>query len=490
MNMFSYHFPFRPRVRLTSFCNQKCKYCFAVDYLSSQEQNKEIPLTNLEDILIMCKNEGIKYIAWQGGEPLLHSKLHDIIQLHKKYCIKAMIFTNGIFESEIIKQLEPIVHSVLVNCNAPDTYSRKDLDTIYRNVSLMKELFGDNRVAIGINIYSEDLDTRYILGYAHDMNVKEVRVDITRPAPSHTNSFIDFNKVSIMFHKAYSTVKMLYDNGIIKVHFDCPFPLCLLSDDEKLGLWNFMYDDLKVGQCRTYLDITTNMNVSSCFCSIPFVDIPLSFFSSLTHAWQFICNIEDDLRWNEPTKESCKTCIFWNTHKCQGGCLGYKVSSNQYIDKNYINSHQDLVVKSKAYADLFVLFHKGCYTDYISKYETIKSSSDNILDHELLHLYIISRLLTEDVSVSLHYLKKNLHNNYNVLSEALDYARLLYDNGRTDDAVAIAYEGISLAKDETYRAYKLYEFLSRVMPNRAESQKYLIQYYKSAPLAVKKLMLH
>mgnify|MGYP000854502342 FL=1 len=490
MNMFNYRFPFRPRIRLTSFCNQKCKYCFAVDYLSSQKQEREIPLHDLEKILIMCKNEGIGYIAWQGGEPLLHSKLEEIIKLHEKYSVKAMIFTNGTFTSRIIPQLKHIIHSVLVNCNAPDTYDKKDLETIHDNVFEMKKQFGDNRVAIGINIYTEDLDTSYILNYARNMNVQEVRVDITRPAPSHENSFIDYNRVSVLFQKAYSTVKMLYNNGITKVHFDCPFPLCLLNDDEKFGLWNFMYDDIKMGQCRTYLDITTNMNISSCFCSIPFTDIPLSLFSSLTHAWQFIKNIEDDLRWNQPTKESCEQCSLWETHQCQGGCLGYKVDNKQYIDNNYVNSHFDLLEYSKKVSELFILFHKSRYSEFIEQYKNIENRITQTQSQEMSHLYIVSRILSGDESVTVSSLMQNLKNTYSALPAALDYACILHDNMRLSDAIAIAYEGIALAEQEKYKAYKLYEFLHKTIQDNIESKKCLIQYYKLAPLALKRQMIH
>lgn len=490
MSMFNYRFPFRPRVRLTSFCNQKCKYCFAVDYLSSKKQEKEISLHDLEEILIMCKNEGIDYIAWQGGEPLLHSKLEEVIKLHEKYAVKAMIFTNGIFTNKLIPEIKHIIHSVLVNCNAPDTYDKKDLETICNNVIEMKKEFGVERVAIGINIYTEDFDPSYILDYARNMNVQEVRVDITRPAPSHENSFIDYDRVSVLFKKAYSTVKMLYDNGITKVHFDCPFPLCLLNDEEKFGLWNFMYDDLKMSQCRTYLDITTNMNISSCFCSIPFIDIPLSVFSSLTHAWQFIKNIEDDLRWNKPTKKSCEKCELWNTHQCQGGCLGYKVDNKQYIDISYVNSHFDKLEYSRKVSELFILFHQNRYSEFVKQYKNVENSITQEHRREIFHLYILSRILSGDESVTVSDLKQNLKETYNALSAALDYACVLHDNMRTVDAIAIAYEGISLAGQEKHRAYKLYEFLHKTIQNNIESKKCLIQYYKLAPLALKRQMLH
>jgi len=488
--MFNYRVPFRPRVRLTSFCNQKCKYCFAVDYLSSQKQVKEIQLHDLEKILFMCKNEGIGYIAWQGGEPLLHSKLDEIIKLHEKYSVKAMIFTNGTFADKLIPQLKHIIHSVLVNCNAPDTYDEKNLVTMHDNVIEMKEQFGNNRVAIGINIYAEDFDTSYILDYARNMNIQEVRVDITRPAPSHKNSFIDYNQVSALFQKAYSTVKMLYNNGISKVHFDCPFPLCLLNNDEKLGLWNFMYDDLKIGQCHTYLDITTNMNISSCFCSIPFTDIPVSIFSSLTHAWQFIKNIEDDLRWNQPTQQNCAQCTLWNTRQCQGGCLGYKVGDKQYIDNDYVESHFDALEYSKKVAELFILFHQNRYSEFIKQYRDIENLITQTQSQEIFHLYILSKMLSRDESMTVSYLKQNLKNAHNALSVALDYACILHDNMRTNDAITIAYEGISLAEQEKYKAYKLYELLHKIVHDNVESKKCLIQYFKLAPLALKRQMMH
>lgn len=330
----SIRFPLRPRIRITSYCNRRCQYCFAQDYLSVSREDLEIRLDVMEEILKMCKRDGIRTIAWQGGEPLLHSQLEDIIELHKKYDIKVGLFSNGLVEKDKIYALKGIVERVLINCNEPETYKAEEWKKLNDNIEIFKEVLGINNVAIGINVYKKDMDTDFILQLAKTHNTKEVRVDMTRPAPSHKNDFIEFADVKEMFRMLKSIILRLASEGIELPHFDCPFPLCALSEKDREFAYKYIYDDMKYAMCRTGLDITSENYLASCFCSVPIKEVRLEDFKSLWSAWITISYFENEIRWNRVTYDRCKTCEYHLKKICQGGCLGYKFRSDEFVDLN------------------------------------------------------------------------------------------------------------------------------------------------------------
>lgn len=438
----------------------------------------------------MCHDEGIDYIAWQGGEPTLHSRLDEIIHLHKEYGIRAMIFTNGAIDPKTIRNVKGIIQSVLINCNAPHTYEEGELEQLFSNIALMKKLYGDDKVAIGINIFSDEMDTSFILDYAKQQRIQEVRVDVTRPAPSKDNAFIDFREVGKTFRKALELVKLLYANGIRKVHFDCPFPLCLLTEEDQKYLWSFMYDDLKSGQCRTYLDITTNANISSCFCSLPFRDVSMESFDSLTHAWLFIKDLEDEIRWNKHTKESCVTCELSQNQICQGGCLGYKIIENQFVDPNFLIKNQDKLYKLKAIADIYIRFHTG---NYESGYECCKALDAEMRGTHLLEMLYLYNCICAKKDMDLLTLVGNyLERSYHPSTEAMEFVTILKNSNFKELAVDVAKMGIELENSQRCNTYRLYEFLYlayKDMGDVKNSKRALLDYYRRAPIAIKQNML-
>jgi radical SAM protein with 4Fe4S-binding SPASM domain len=444
----------------------------------------------MEKILSMCHDEGIEYIAWQGGEPTLHSKLYEIIQMHKAYGIKAMIFSNGVIDPQIICNVKDIVQSILINCNAPHTYEKDELQQLFSNITLMKELYGEEKVAIGINIYSNEMNTSFILDYAKQLHIQEVRVDVTRPAPSKENAFIDFSEVGKTFTKALELVKLLYANGIKKVHFDCPFPLCSLTEEDRRFLWSFMYDNLKSGQCKTYLDITTNANIASCFCSLPFRDVSIESFGSLTHAWQFIKFLEDEIRWNKYTKDSCVTCELSKNQICQGGCLGYKITEDQLIDQNFLNKNRDLIHKLEAIANIYINFHTG---NYEIAYETCKNLKNEELGARLVEkLFLYNSICLKNDAELLNSISNYLKKSYHPSTEAWEFVIMLNNNHFEQLAIEVAKIGIEMETKQIYNTYRLHEFLFLAYKDMGDinsSNRALFDYYRMAPIAIKQNML-
>ncbi len=83
---------------ITDYCDQRCKHC----YIFSENEDKtlyETPydqiVSTLDSIEEMCKKQDkIPYIYLTGGDPILHSRFWDIMELFKKHNIAFSILGN------------------------------------------------------------------------------------------------------------------------------------------------------------------------------------------------------------------------------------------------------------------------------------------------------------------------------------------------------------------------------------------------------------
>jgi len=98
----------------TSFCNQKCRYCYVAGRTSGKLEGNM-----LLRLLPQLANTGIKAIVFQGaGEPLLHDALPDSIEIGAEYNLSMTITTNGVLlnqkmQEKILKNLSYIKFSAI-----------------------------------------------------------------------------------------------------------------------------------------------------------------------------------------------------------------------------------------------------------------------------------------------------------------------------------------------------------------------------------------
>ncbi|WP_294577867.1 radical SAM/SPASM domain protein, ACGX system [uncultured Thomasclavelia sp.] len=98
---------------ITDYCDQRCKHC----YIFSENQDIELLETpydqvvaTLNDIEIMCQKDGkIPYIYLTGGDPILHTRFWDIMNLFKKHQIAFTILGNPFhLNDEICRRLKAV----------------------------------------------------------------------------------------------------------------------------------------------------------------------------------------------------------------------------------------------------------------------------------------------------------------------------------------------------------------------------------------------
>lgn len=112
--------------KITSNCNQGCKYCFRL--LNSEDlsfdENKKILMNLIED--------GVTDITWNGGEALLYPHIFDLFKIAKENGIRNKLITNGklLLKDNNFENIQKYVDNLTIS-----------LDTINSKTNL--ELGGD-----------------------------------------------------------------------------------------------------------------------------------------------------------------------------------------------------------------------------------------------------------------------------------------------------------------------------------------------------------
>jgi MoaA/NifB/PqqE/SkfB family radical SAM enzyme len=314
----------RPRIRLTTYCNRSCAYCSAYDS-RTKDGSQEFHPEEYQDLLERAKKEGIRELAWQGGEPTSHSQISRIIKITNDSGINVHLFTNGIFDTALISPLKKIVSRCLVNLNHPDTYTASQLKIVRRNLSRMKK--AGLGFHIGYNLYQKRPDYSFILKAIEEYGITSVRFDLARPSKFGNNKHFTFEDFAILKDQALKFIALCRFLGA-RAYFDCCWPRCVFKEEE--------IKFLKVAQaelsfcCQTTVDVLPGLRIDSCYCSIEVKNKFLNEFTGFRGAYQFLKKEEDRLRWEVSTVGKCRSC-FWREEKvCQGGCLGQaKLSASE-----------------------------------------------------------------------------------------------------------------------------------------------------------------
>lgn len=83
------NFPPVITLRITSRCNNDCRYCFG------PKDKKELDLSNLKKIFRLLSKNGAKAVVLTGGEPTMREDFDKILQELKKNKLSVFLDTNG-----------------------------------------------------------------------------------------------------------------------------------------------------------------------------------------------------------------------------------------------------------------------------------------------------------------------------------------------------------------------------------------------------------
>ncbi len=348
---------------LNSYCNLKCNYCFADEYM---EETVRTPGKSMETEYferdLLPKIQRAQVINFMGGEPTLHPDFNKIFTT----TLEAMspyshlgLFTNGLMPDSVLDLLERTIgvngsikknvsFSVLLNWQTLENISEKNHERC-REVAhrlLAKNGYG---VTFSLNLYSkeQDLDRQVgevdaifqNIGLPKDQQYR-IRVSPAFPIVGEINNVYlpirDFPKLG---RKMMDLLNRYPQMGF---RFDCSFPPCFL-DELKSGeeglVERFYYhgfkqvpslDQWKPNQLYFGCADGSPMDIDSkgdCFNCFPFHSMKLGNVSEFKEinpisesrmGSRFLNHVFE----NTKTKEPCASCPHYMV-TCSSGCFAY-----------------------------------------------------------------------------------------------------------------------------------------------------------------------
>lgn len=114
-------------IKLTNACNLRCKHCYQWNesgyhrFMQEQKQKAELPLEVIKQILDETEQEKARLYLW-GGEPLVYSRLTELLELLRKYKREVAICTNALWVERYLDDLVKLDKlELLIGLEGPET---------------------------------------------------------------------------------------------------------------------------------------------------------------------------------------------------------------------------------------------------------------------------------------------------------------------------------------------------------------------------------
>ena len=317
-------------ISIVNYCNLKCPYCFANDMID----NNRYTMTSDELVKILdLMGRTNEYVGIIGGEPTLHPKFDEILNLFKEYKLNHLpdrtmnIFTNGIeFERYVTETSDFFKYfSALLNINHPDLLTNEQIDKTRSTLNiLMKEGVLNRSVIVGFNLYPSRTDYQYIWDLAKEYDIKELRISTIAPGAKfkdwRNRKEEYYTKMKEIFFKQ---CKLAEENGIY-LDLDCNnVPLCYFDEDETKILEKLNIHTKREVCENPVVDIIFGNRISACFGAYDLIDPVLFDFDDMEEVRRYLRmnRIYPKIVKNGIGK--CKDCDKYKLMQCQGGCLGF-----------------------------------------------------------------------------------------------------------------------------------------------------------------------
>lgn len=320
-------------VLITDYCNQSCPFCFARVEMKSPVK-KEISIEDFKMIVKKCQQAGVLRIALEGGEPMIHSKIEQILKLSLDSFIHVHINTNGIFSDQVEQILYGAGHrvSLFFNISTPGFVFNKNVRALV--MKRIKKLCQTCPTTLVITSkFFHEKDAKDIINLIDKNLIKRVTIRLgvegVIAGERNYSSISDFPRIGNNFFKVFRYVENLSPS--LSIVLSKSIVPCMFTEEQRNYLKSKGF--LKQFHCHpesegVWFSITPSLDTFMCYplsTSNRFKIAKDSSFINLRDYYQNIQKKHDE----EFALPECKKCQFFGLKegKCPGPCLGFKINA-------------------------------------------------------------------------------------------------------------------------------------------------------------------
>lgn len=321
-----------PNIMLSYRCNLQCSYCFANEFVNSE--NIDITTNNFNKALNFLTTSGNSNIGLIGGEPTIHPQFGEFLEIliNNAQVKKVTIYTNGLILAKYIKHITNPKFFVLINCNSPLEIGQEKYNVFMDQVGEIITIpDAKKRVTFGINLFSNNLDYNYIIELLKKYDIHRVRMSVTVPNRKTEKALPSLEYLNARKRYILGFIKSCAENLILP-YYDCnTIPLCIWSQEEMREIQEIV-DAFGVKRtnlvgyhsyCEPVIDVLPDLNAVRCFGMSDFLKVPIDDFDNLDELRRYFLNMIDSYAYHIPSSGNCIDCKIRKIQQCMGGCLAF-----------------------------------------------------------------------------------------------------------------------------------------------------------------------
>lgn len=175
-------------IEITNICNLKCEFC-----PETKRTKQYMTVEDFEKIIKKIYKSTKLVCLHVKGEPLLHSKLEEILEILEKYNLKANITTNGTLikrnlevlkKAKALRQINFSIHSIMENKSIDKQY----LKDIFESAEKLENTIISYRLWNLKNIKENDINSSIIEEIEKYYNIQNLKQQLIE------NEFIEIKK--------------------------------------------------------------------------------------------------------------------------------------------------------------------------------------------------------------------------------------------------------------------------------------------------------
>jgi len=322
-------------INLTTYCNLRCPYCYAVDLWKSagnKRQDKEISIKNLKIVIDFMKRSGLTEFRMFGGEPTLHSRFEQVYDLVSRNGFSVKVFSNGIIAKEKVEFLsrQKSLTGLIVSVLPPGFYSAKQYQMLNFTMSKL-----NRSINLGFVVHRLDFDAYFIIDLIEKYDLKRtVKWSISAPCFRHRNVFIKLNDHKKVIARLVQHSRR-FKKHRIRWYSDSTFMYCLFTRKQLDALFHNV-KFIPIDVCRPVSEVAPNLSIYRCYgtASLSNRALKLTDFKDAKQAHLYFLRKEAPFKKMGVFKK-CLSCDL-KGRVCGGGCLVHTLRSFPKQDWGHI----------------------------------------------------------------------------------------------------------------------------------------------------------